>query len=279
MKRNTIENVVIAAVLFLAIIPSIYASPVTVFLDNGAQAPGSSNSGSPFANSDRDTTWDVLATAESGLSDIGAAVMSVRMVCLNVNGTSRGADAGGGNGLAVQTGPNNAWFDGGTGEAAVFQFAFYSDVGKTTELTELNLTLNALISRVADTNLLVHANAASGNLSYTGPLDNDAVISLGGTSMLNANDASIAETRELSLRSDANAGVNQWFTISASGEMTFADSDTFWLRRANTGGASDAFYQLGGITFDITSIPEPATLGLLGFMSAGILFIRRFMLV
>lgn len=264
-------------VAMMAITPCTHASLVTIFLDNGSNAPGSSNSGSPFVNGNRDVTWDISASAENGLVDIGAAVMSVRLVCNNMLAASRGTDTGGGNGLAVQTGSNNAWFDGGTGEAAIFQFAFYSDAGKTSKLAGLNLTLNSLISRVATTDLLLHANAASGELTYTGPLDNNALVYLNGTAMTSANDASLAQIRDLNLKSDADAGVNQWFTIGASGDMTFSDSDTFWLRRANANSASDGFYQLGGVTLDV--IPEPVTLGLIGFVSAGMLFIRRFMLI
>ncbi len=110
-----------------------------VFLDDGANVPGSSNSGIPYPVSGADVSWDVTATAESGLSDIGAAVMEVRMVTLNVAGDSRGMSPSV-FGLGIQTGGNGAWMDGSTRETAVFQLAFYSDLAKTLEITDVDIT-------------------------------------------------------------------------------------------------------------------------------------------
>ena len=87
----------------------IQAAVVTVFLDNGVNAPGSTNTAIPFVTGDRVATWDVTAAQQGGLTSLGAAVMEVRMVTLNVNGDSRAANTGGGNGLGVDTGGNVAW--------------------------------------------------------------------------------------------------------------------------------------------------------------------------
>ena len=76
-------------------------------------------------------TWDVSATEQPALLDIGSAVMTVRLVPFNIFANSRGTDTGGGNGLAVQTGIQFSWMDGKTAEAALFQFTFYSDAAKT----------------------------------------------------------------------------------------------------------------------------------------------------
>ena len=249
------RSIVIIAALFLVIALYSHAVPVTVFLDNGSFAPGSSNTGQPFGSGSRDATWDVLATAENGLSVIGAAVMEVRMVCFNVNGNSRGADSGGLNGLAVWTGVNNAWMDGGTREAALFQLAVYSDVAKTTEIKGLDITFESIISRVNGSNLSMEAFAGSGEISFVDPGGdlNDVKVYLGGDLLAEWNDAIINSfAAEANLNPDDN--IHKWYTIASTNGITFSENDSFWLRRENLAGATDQAYQLGGITFDVLKV-------------------------
>ncbi len=257
-----------ATALLLAVAPCIQAAVVNVFLDDGAHVSESSNTGTPFVNDTQDTTWDVDATAENGLTGIGAAVMTVRMVTFNVNGSLRNANTGGGNGLAVYTGGNNAWMDGTTREAGLFQLAFYSDLAKTTEITGLDITFKSLISRTnLGTTRAVDVLAGSGAVTFDG-----GNVLLGGVILTAANDGdnSFAAKAGLVSPSDNIA----FYTINAGTDaVTFSESDSFWVRRRNFSGSGDSAYQLGGLTFDV--IPEPATLGLFAMVGGGMVFVRR----
>ncbi len=115
---RTIARIITVALLVMPIVH--YAATINVFLDDGTKVAGSSNTSQPFSNGARNITWDILASAESGLSDIGAAVMTIRMVPFNLNGDSRGAITADGSGLGVDTGSSVNWIDGGTGEGALF---------------------------------------------------------------------------------------------------------------------------------------------------------------
>ena len=254
---------------------SLQAAVVTVFLDNGSNAPGSTNSGSPFATGDREATWDVSSSAQGGLTALGAAVMEVRMVTLNVNGDSRAANNGGGNGLAVDTGANSAWMDGGTQESGLFQVRFYSDVEKTVEITGLNITLSSVIVRLGNvSNLLLGAYAGSGVLTFDDgasgaiatPADNSSNVYLGGTLISSANDGTNSSTSDTGLLPTTSAGVN-FYTVASSG-VTFGEDDSLWLRRNNSGGA-DSAYQLGGFTLNVIPEPSSAMLMMGGLLAMG----------
>ena len=263
--QRIVAGVVVAAVV-LAGAHQARASIVNVFLDNGSNAPGSSNTGAPYAINSTDSTWDVAASAENGLTGIGAAVMEVRMVTFNINGDLRGA---GHNdfGLGVATGGNSGWFDGSTQEAALFQLSFYSDAGKVTELTGLDITFKSILSREVpyDANRSVSVYAASGALTTVGGAF------LGGTKITSVNDSSLNDSAQAGLGAGTVAG--QYVTILGNDSVTFSEADSFWLRRKNLSGALDAAYQLGAVTFDV--VPEPATLGLVSLVGGGLLWIRR----
>lgn len=254
---------------------SSQAAIVNVFLDNGTNVPGSTNTAVPFSNGDRDTSWDVTAAQQGGLTALGVAVMQVRMVTLNVNGDSRAANTGGGNGLGVDTGSNNAWMDGGSRESGLFQLTFFSDVGKTIEVTGLNITLSSVSVRLGNvSNLLLDAHAGSGALTFDdgtatigAPVDNGSNINLGGTLMSAANDGTNSSSSDTGLVPTASAGIN--FNTVVSSGVSFTEDDSLWLRRRNTGGA-DSAYQLGGFTLNV--IPEPSSSILLmgGLLALGL---------
>ena len=264
------------AVLFLATALGAHAAVVNVFLDDGAHVSGSSNSGTPYANNDRDVTWVVTATAESGLADIGAAVMSVRMVTVNVNGDSRGANVAGGNGLAVVTGSNDLWFDGGTREAALFQFSFYCDLAKTTEITGLDIGLQSIVSRVqTGTSKLADAFVGSGAVSFSAsPVDNTTDVFLDGTLLSAANDTANSFDSALGYKTTNDALAFYTMTSAAVGSIdSFSEDDSLWIRRRNT-TSGDVAYQLGNLSLNV--VPEPVSLGLIGVAGVVLFGIRRF---
>lgn len=258
----------------------VSAASVSIFLDNGTNLATSTNSGTPYSNTDRDVSWDVLASAESGLSAVGGAVMEVRMLTLNVNGDSRQANGGGGNGLAVTTGGNNAWLDGSTREGAVFQFKVYSDLGKTTEVTGLTFTLSSVLARMSNnSNHVVDAFAGSGALTFDdgtsaipAPVDNNSNIFLGGNLMNAGGDSSNQTVQDLGLGPTSFTGPAPDVYAIASSGVSFDEDGTFWIRRRNLAGA-DAAYQLGALTFDV--IPEPSSAMLLSLAACACLRRRR----
>jgi len=255
MKIKTFGSASLVAALLLSIAPCSQAAIVNVFLDSGSIVPGSSNTGAPYANGVRDASWDVAATVESGLADMGAAVMSVRMVTFNVDANSRTMNSGGGNGLAVAMGSNNLWMDGSTGEAAVFQLTFYSDAAKTMEITGLDITLKSIHARrhSASGGLLgMRAYAGSGALALSSS-DNDGVVSLGGVALTAGTDAANSFASDGDFRFPA-ADFSQQELLS-NDTVVFAEDDTVWLRRINLSGGDNA-YQLGAVTFDV--VPDPA---------------------
>lgn len=265
----------------LATTPLLDAASVTVFLDNGTTAPGSTNGAIPFTNNTRESVWDITSTAESGLAALGAAVMEIRMVTLNVNGDSRRATTAGGNGLGVDTGSNNNWIDGNSREAGLFQFTLYSDVGKTVELTGLSFTLTAVISRQTnDADHLIDAFAGSGALTFDDgasgsigtPADNSSNIYLGGSLLTAANDGTNSSTSDTGIISGSLSGAAPAFYTTASSGVSFGDDDSFWLRRRNA-VAGDAAYQLGGFTLNV--VPEPTAPTLIGLGGLMLLLRRR----
>ena len=243
---------------------ALQAADVGVFLDNGS-ATGSTNTAQPFTAGDRDASWDVLATAESGLSDFGAAVMTVRMVAVNINGDSRTANTGGGSGLGITTGGTDTWVS--NAQAALFQFSFYSDAGKTNEITGLTITLDSVIARMTDnaTNL-INARAGSGALTNDGGTGNALRWSLGGNELGAGNDNTNSSTSDLGLLPSSTSGATPAFYTIASSGVTGSEDSSFWLRRTNSAGGSDSAYQIGGLNF--TVIPEPGTFALIGGLFA-----------
>lgn len=198
-------------------------------------------------------TWDVSATEQPALLDIGSAVMTVRLVPFNIFANSRGTDTGGGNGLAVQTGIQSSWMDGKTAEAALFQFTFYSDAAKTKEITGVNITLKSILSRigVGGSQMAMDAYAGLGILDISGePRPDDRHVSLGGTPLTAENDRgnSFASDRGMKARITSHT----YYAMESSGSVVFTEKDSFWVRRRTPIGTDDVAYQLGGITLEFT---------------------------
>lgn len=234
--------------------PSSTDSRVIVFLDNGSCVPGSSNSDLPFKNGDRDVAWDVTAAQQPGLRSIGAAVMSVRMVPFNIFANSRGADTGGCNGLAVQTGTQPFWMDGKTAEAALFQFSFYRDTAKTEKISGVKITFESLTSRIGagGSQMMMDAYAGSGALEISdNPRADDRVVSLDGRKLLAADDPKNSFVRERGLKAVVE-GEACYCTMPGNGTLSFGENDSFWLRRRTPIGIEDVAYQLGRITFNLS---------------------------
>jgi hypothetical protein len=273
MLKRVLSISVFAGLLLMPVVP--YAGVVNVFLDDGVHVAGSSNSGMPFTNGDRDVSWDVTATAESGLASVGAAVMTVRLVTFNTNGDSRSANTAAGNGLAVDTGTNNEWFDGGTREAALFQFSFYSDLAKTTEISGLDIGLLSIVSRVQNgTTKMVDAYVGSGALTFSNAtIDNTTDIFLGGSLLNTGRDPANSFDSALGFQSSSDTLTYYTMTAAVGSIDSFDEDDSLWIRRRNT-TVGDSAYQLGAISLNV--IPEPTTLGLCGFVAAGMFLIRRF---
>jgi len=275
MKKSIISAIAVVALL-LTVAPSSQAALVNVFFDNGANVPGSSNTAIPYAHLTRDATWDVTATAESGLGGIGAAVMEVRMITIGyAAGSDSAATVAGGLGIAAQdSGGLNAWFS--NNQALVLQLKFYSDLGKTTEIPGVTSTFDSVTSRYWNSDYALNAYAGSGALTW---LDN-APAGLGNEDYLNVapnylwgevqdDSASYVSEKDLTV----GAPIVGYNTINSSGAVSFGGGDTFWLRRENLNGAADGAYQLGAVSFDV--VPEPATLGLFGLLGGGMLWIRK----
>lgn len=228
---------------------------VTVYLDDGGQIPGSSNTNQPFSVGDRDVSWDVSASAENGLIDIGAAVMTVRMLPISYPktgklGVSRGAGAGYTWGLSVfedRGEPGDQWMYNGDG--AVFQFAFYEDAAKTTEINDVNITLSSLTARMASSNMAMNVFAGEGELLLTGSTDSDDV-TLAGNRMTIGNDSANSFVSEPGLAPTNFTGTDV-YTIAANGTVSFDETDTLWVRRDNLNGAANVAYQLGAMTFAV----------------------------
>ncbi len=230
--------------------------PVTVYLDNGSNVPGSSNTSIPYTHLDRDTTWDVTASAENGLSAFGAAVMEVRMMSI-LDHLSRGAHANG-LGMAVagnQAGANNAWLD--NTEAFFLQLRFYSDLAKTTEITDLDVTLKSIVSRMGTegTNLAVNAYATSRAFSWidantNSVIDDPDYANLAPYNMFVNRDGDASESSDTNLVA-ATIPDFGYHRINSDGSVIFAPGDTFWVRRENLNGAADSVYQLGAVKFAV----------------------------
>jgi len=255
MKKSIIGAIAVV-VLLVSVAPSSHAALVNIFLDDGLSAPGSSNTGVPYAPQSRDTTWDVAATAESGLAGIGAAVMEVRMITLL--GASSRAAPGSGLGLTVVGGSNNAWVD--DNQAVLFQTKFYSDLGKTTEITGVTSTFKSVTSRYWDSNLTINAHATAGAFSWqdngaAGPSDEDYAFLNVNFLWAPANDLNASDSDDLGLTIPAPV-YNSYNTINGTDSVVFGDGDTFWLRRENLNGAADGAYQLGAVTFDVFGPPN-----------------------
>ncbi|QHI69142.1 hypothetical protein [Tichowtungia aerotolerans] len=234
----------------------VHAAPVNVWLDNGTKAPGSTSSGTAY-NGLRDATWDVTATEENGLADIGAAVMNVRLVSFIHNGNSRKSTDGGGNGLAVYSGSNNFWMDALNHEGVAFQLKFYSDAAKTEEITDLDITFKSLMARTASSNLAVNVYAGSGELAISGDATNDTdMVTLDGTDLGITYDSTLAFAGETDLIPSGFIGTG-FYTISGTDAVTFGEEDTFWLRRYNLNSQADTAYQVANLAFDV--VPKPAT--------------------
>lgn len=244
----------VAALFFAAL--EVQAGQVTVWLDDGTQAPGTTNTEQPFNNDDRDISWDITATAQNGLADVGAAIMTVRMLTIAYptetgSGVSRTPSDGFGFGLAVTGLTNDRWLDGG--EGAVFQFTFYADAAKTIEVTGLNITFESLVARMAGS-LGMDVFAGSGAVVLTGSTDNDDV-TLAGTQMKISNDSVLSFSSETGLV-PTNFTSTGYYTVSGNGTVVFDENDTFWVRRPGDGTAA---YQLGGITFEVTEATHTYT--------------------
>ncbi len=253
--RNCCCKAVVAVVVLWAFSSMVHAATVNVWLDDGAHAAGSTSTGQAFSNL-HDATWDVTATQENGLSDIGAAVMTVRLASFIWNGDSRESTAGGGNGLSVRSGSNNSWMDANNHEGSAFHLKFYSDAAKTTEITDLDITFKSLVTRTANANLAVNAYAGSGVLAISGDGTNDTdTVSLGGTDMIYTDDSSNSFAEETDLVPTGYTNLN-FYTISGTDAITFSEEDTFWIRRYNLNSAADTAYQVANLTFDI--VPKPA---------------------
>ena len=253
--KRIVTGVVVAAVV-LSGAHQARASVVNVFLDDGS-APGSSNTSAPYAigggvTNNSDSTWDVLATAENGLSAIGAAVMEVRMLTFNVNGDLRGAGHST-FGLGVTTGSNSGWFDGNTQEAALFELSFFSDVAKSLELTGVDITFKSILARhvPVDTNRVVTVYSGSGVVTTAG-----AAVFLDGTKMSSANDSTLYDSAQAGLGIPDSAE-GQYVTMLGDDSVAFTENNVFWVRRRNLAGVGDAAYQLGAITFDVTGGVQP----------------------
>ena len=268
---------ILSAILAASLISTASAQTLSVFFDDGDKAPGSTNVGTPFTTGDRDTTWDISSTAQPGLAQIGAAVVQVRMVTFNVNANSRQANAAGGNGLGINTGGTNTWMQSNTNQAAAFQFTFFSDAEKTSELTGLDIQFDSFTSRIADNpNLqLLHAYAGSGDFIYSNPgNDNNGLLTLGGTDMTTANDdllGNLGSSTSMGVVTEG-AGSTQYYTIDSTA-INFSEQDLFWVRRNNQGPA-DTVYQLAELQF--TVIPEPKYYGLMaGLGMLSLILLRR----
>ncbi len=261
MKIQRIGSAAMVAALIFSAATGSQAATVNVFLDDGTNnVPGSSNIGFPYAHLDRDVTWDVGASAENGLSAIGAAVMEVRLMALGSlsSASSAAVTQGGGTGLGISAGVNGAWI--GATNAVLFQLSFYEDAAKTSEITGVDISLKSLTPRVSigvhATNMAVNAYAGSDAFSWwdansNSVLDNADYGFLGSHFLFINNDTVEANTEELLLvASDAGAATD-YFTIDSDGSVVFGEGDTFWLRRENLNGSPDVAYQLGAVTFDV----------------------------
>lgn len=275
------KKIIGAAMVAAMLMTGSQAALVNVFLDDGSIVPGSTSTVYPFNHLDREVTWDVSATAESGLAAIGAAVMEVQLTSLGGAGAySYGMTQAGLNGFAVSGGPSGAWFD--PAEAAIFHLSFYADAGKTVELTGLDVTFKSVTSRGWTANQAVHAFAAQNQPEWVdnapvGLGDEDYArmeIPAGGyVNFFPWQDNNMKETADYNLMSVGAVGDNYWSTAYGTDAVVFGEGDTFWLRRENLSGQAAAAYQLGAVTFDV--IPEPATLGLFGLLGSGLLFLRK----
>jgi hypothetical protein len=211
--------------------------------------------------------------------------MQVRMVTFNVNGDSRSSTTAGGNGLGVDTGGNTNWIDGSTFEAVLFQFKLFSDVAKTTEITNLSYTLSSILVRMTEnSNHVIIPHVGSGALGFDdggdplttipSPVSNNSNVLLNGSLMSRANDSSNASTVGANLVPSSLAGgaTPAFYTVASSG-VSFDENDSIWFRRINLAGSVDAAYQLGAISFNV--IPEPGSVGLLGVTFLGLAIRRR----
>ena len=250
---------------------SLITADISVFLDDGMKAPGSTNTGQPFGSSPSfDTTWDILPSAQSGLTTLGAAVMEVRMLTFNVNADGRNATQAGGNGLGVLTGDDNNYMDARTGETALFQLSFFKDLGKTDSINVHSITLDSLIVRSANvSNPAINAYAGSGAITKGGT--NGIRHSIGGTVLRTSNDAANSFVSDLNLSPATTPGTN-YYTVNSTG-VIFGQDDSLWLRR--TGNTNEYEFQLAAVNLSVAVVPEPsAFLGLLGLICGGS-FVRR----
>lgn len=256
------------AVLVVALASQLSdAANVSIYFDNGSNVPGSTNTGSPGFNFGTAVfTWDVSSTAESGLSDIGAAVMEVRMTAMDSTATRAGMNNLGGLGLAVQGGNNTNWID--PGEAPVLELSFFSDVGKTNEITGLTIGVESYTARIASgVSLGTDFYAGSGSFQNVG------TIRLGGVDLTQATDATNANVDSHSISYTPPSVSTDYYTASlGSGNFEFSEDDTIWMRRSGNART----FQLGAL--NLTVIPEPSTSAysiVLGLAAGAFILIRR----
>jgi len=142
--------------------------------------------------------------------------------------------------------------DGSTGEAALFQLTFYEDAAKTTEITDLDITFKAVISRIDippdGTNLAISAYAGSGVVDLS-TNDNIGVVSLDGLSLHITNESANVFAWDNDLVAASPDLTPQ--RVEGTGSVVFGPSDSFWLRRSNLSGGADDVYQLGAVIFTV----------------------------
>lgn len=251
---SPIKTALTIVALCVAIIPGGHAEKVTVFLDNGSNAPGSSNVGTPFAVGARESSWDVTATAEKGLAGIGAAVMSVRMVPFNQNANSRAIGEGYGRGLGITTATNPSWMD--SGQAVSFEFSFYSDAAKSMEIKGLKITLDSLLVQSMSDDLAMDVYAGTGSIILSAA-ENEGYVSIGGIKVIDghAGDLALSFIEEVDRVAENTGVADAYYTIPSNGSIVFTENDVIWMRRRNLNGVENTVYRLGGFTLDVVSVP------------------------
>lgn len=243
---------------------------VTVGLDDGwITSSSTGNAASPFVGGDRDVSWDISVTNQPALGAVGAEIMTVRMVSF-YGDSSRPADTGGGNGLAVSGSTKSAWLD--DQEGALFQFSFYADAAKVREITGVEVSLQALTARFAREGNVLDAYMASGrelSFSSTPPEDSSQLL-LDGSPLTAGNDADSSDCQKTGI-TYATDGVLGVYNMPVTAPMTMDEAGALWVRRRNAGQANGA-YQLVALElgFAEKSAPRPAVLVAGGSVADGV---------